>query len=50
MFQFPLNPTIGQAFTPIPGVVYRWNGTAWFLVGPIGNYEDLAILYAIALG
>jgi hypothetical protein len=31
-FQFPLNPIIGQTFTPISGTTYRWSGTAWYLV------------------
>lgn len=32
MFQFPAAPVAGQLFTPIAGVSYRWNGTAWYLV------------------
>ena len=31
-FQFPLNPTIGQLYNPIPGTTYRWSGLAWYLV------------------
>jgi len=29
MFQFPAAPTVGQVFTPIPGVSYRWSGVGW---------------------
>lgn len=50
MFQFPSNPAVGQAFTPMPGLIFRWNGTAWFLLGSVTSMEDIAILYAIALG
>lgn len=28
-FQFPASPILGQVFTPIPGVSYKWNGTGW---------------------
>lgn len=28
-FQFPINPIIGQVFTPIPGVSYKYDGTGW---------------------
>jgi len=29
MFQFPANPLIGDIFTPVTGVSFRWNGTGW---------------------
>jgi hypothetical protein len=64
MFQFPPSPAVGQEFSPMPGVVYRWNGTAWFLIvgppAPSAIYTTPAqateiaiteaITYAIALG
>jgi hypothetical protein len=58
MFQFPPNPVAGQIFDAGPGIKFRWNGKAWFLVGPFLRVEDIiedvaedvAIRYAIALG
>jgi hypothetical protein len=32
MFQFPLNPAVGQLYAPAAGISYRFNGTAWYLV------------------
>lgn len=47
MFQFPANPTVGQLFSPIPGVTYRWSGTAWYLVGqtPLGVMGECIFTY-----
>lgn len=28
-FEFPANPTLGQVYTPIAGVSYKFNGTGW---------------------
>jgi len=28
-FQFPASPTVGQIFTPIAGVSYKWDGQGW---------------------
>jgi hypothetical protein len=28
-FDFPSSPTVGQQFSPVPGVTYSWNGYAW---------------------
>lgn len=28
-FQFPAAPLVGQIFTPVAGVQYKWNGYAW---------------------
>ena len=46
MFQFPSNPLVGQIFTPIPGVQYKWNGTGWmpFATG-ILTKPDTDLLY-----
>jgi hypothetical protein len=33
-FQFPASPTLGQTFTPVAGVGYKWNGTGWSPLGP----------------
>src|SRR5262245_55992518 len=32
MFQFPASPIVGDLFTPVAGVTFRWNGVAWFLI------------------
>jgi hypothetical protein len=46
MFQFPANPLLGQVFSPVPGVQYKWNGTGWspFAVGFL-NKDDTDLLY-----
>lgn len=47
MFQFPLNPTVGQIFAPAAGISYRWNGTAWFLINTQFLLKaDADLLYA----
>ena len=33
MFQFPAAPILGQEFSPLLGVTYKWNGTGWLLLG-----------------
>ena len=51
-FQFPAAPTIGQIFTPIAGVSYKWTGVLWAPLAPVigtmavGNVIDFAGLLA----
>lgn len=52
-FQFPAAPVIGQEFTPIPGLSYRWNGTAWFVLAPAGDFlteNEADLLYLQLIG
>ena len=59
MFQFPPNPAVGQIFTPKTGINFRWNGTAWFLLGGDPNAlldlitsvaDERGIMWAVSLG
>ena len=51
-FQFPAAPTLGQIFTPIAGVSYKWTGVLWAPLAPVigtmavGNVIDFAGLLA----
>jgi hypothetical protein len=36
-FDFPASPTVGQQFSPVPGVTYTWNGYGWAAQSPISS-------------
>jgi hypothetical protein len=42
-FQFPASPVLGQTFTPVAGVGYRWNGTAWSPLTPTVSQVSIPI-------
>ena len=51
MFHFPPNPAVAQEYNPVPGIVFRWNGSAWYLINtsPVLTKSEADVLY-IALG
>jgi Spherulation-specific family 4 len=48
-FDFPANPTIGQQFSPVSGVVYFFNGTTWDRSGSGGGLPVGSTLSSSAL-
>jgi hypothetical protein len=42
-FQFPASPVLGQIFTPVAGVGYRWNGTGWSPLTPTVSQVSIPV-------